>query len=138
MNEYATTQLRELSGGQAQRVFTARALMQEATVFFLDEPFVGIDAASQARITHILKQRVADGATVIVVHHDLNNARQLFEDIVLVNRRIVANGATAATFTADNLSAAYGPDIITYAPALLGGSEVKHSGSDLSGENVNP
>ncbi|WP_218078983.1 metal ABC transporter ATP-binding protein [Arthrobacter sp. HMSC06H05] len=123
MNEYATTQLRELSGGQAQRVFTARALMQEATVFFLDEPFVGIDAASQARITHILKQRVAHGATVIVVHHDLNNARLIFDDIVLVNRRIIANGATAATFTADNLSATYGPDIITYAPALLGGGE---------------
>lgn len=143
MSEYAETQLRELSGGQAQRVFTARALMQQATVFLLDEPFVGIDAASQARITHILKQRVAEGATVIVVHHDLNNARQLFDDIVLVNRRIVANGATAATFTADNLSAAYGPDIITYAPALLGASEVKldateHSGSDLSGENVKP
>ena len=143
MTEYAETQLRELSGGQAQRVFTARALMQQATVFLLDEPFVGIDAASQARITHILKQRVSDGATVIVVHHDLNNARQLFDDIVLVNRRIVANGATAATFTPDNLSAAYGPDIITYAPALLGASEVKldateHSGSDLSGENVKP
>lgn len=150
MTEYAETQLRELSGGQAQRVFTARALMQQATVFLLDEPFVGIDAASQARITHILRQRVADGATVIVVHHDLNNASQLFDDIVLVNRRIVANGATAATFTSDNLSAAYGPDIVTYAPALLGASEAQlgdtgaqlcgteHSGSDLSGENVNP
>lgn len=151
MTEYAETQLRELSGGQAQRVFTARALMQQATVFLLDEPFVGIDAASQARITHILKQRVADGTTVIVAHHDLNNARQLFDDIVLVNRGIVANGATAATFTSDNLSAAYGPDIFTYAPALLGasgaqtldGTEAKrggteHCGSDLSGENVNP
>lgn len=136
MSEYATTQLRELSGGQAQRVFTARALMQEATVFFLDEPFVGIDAASQARITHILKQRVAHGATVIVVHHDLNNARLIFDDIVLVNRRIIANGATAATFTADNLSATYGPDIITYAPALHGGAEhdgAEHDGSDVSG-----
>ncbi len=101
-------QISELSGGQQQRVFLARALMQDASVYFMDEPFAGVDAATEQTIFDQLKQLRSAGKTVFVVHHDLQTVRKYFDDVVLLNLRLVAAGPVAATFTNENLQRTYG------------------------------
>ena len=98
----------QLSGGQQQRVFLARALAQEAEVYFMDEPFVGVDAATERTIITILKKLKSEGKSVFVVHHDLQTAADYFDWIVLLNQTIIASGPTKTTFTPDNLQEAYG------------------------------
>ncbi|QDU89933.1 High-affinity zinc uptake system ATP-binding protein ZnuC [Pirellulimonas nuda] len=103
-----TRQISELSGGQQQRVFLARALVQDASVYFMDEPFAGVDAATEQTIFAQLKQLRSAGKTVFVVHHDLQTVRKYFDDVVLLNLRLVAAGPVATTFTNDNLQRTYG------------------------------
>ena len=100
-------QIGELSGGQQQRVFLARALCQEAEVFLLDEPFVGVDITTEEKIIQILKKLAAEGKTLLVVHHDLSKVTTYFDKIILLNQRIVAYGDTATTFTDDNIAKTY-------------------------------
>lgn len=99
---------RQLSGGQQQRVFLARALVQEADVYFMDEPFAGVDAATEAAIVELLKALRTSGRTVIAVHHDLQTAPEYFDYTVLLNLRLVAAGPTQEVFNNKNLQETYG------------------------------
>ncbi|TKD72004.1 metal ABC transporter ATP-binding protein [Pseudalkalibacillus hwajinpoensis] len=108
MKEYANRQISQLSGGQQQRVFLARALAQDATVYFMDEPFVGVDAATEKAIISLLNELKAQGKTVLVVHHDLQTVKEYFDWTLLLNKRKIALGPTEEVFTIDNLQKTYG------------------------------
>jgi len=101
-------QIGELSGGQQQRVFLARALCQQAEVFLLDEPFVGVDVTTEKKIIQILKSLASQGKTLLVVHHDLSTVNQYFDNVILLNQRLVAYGDVETTFTQENIAKAYG------------------------------
>jgi len=106
--DFADRQIAQLSGGQQQRVFVARALAQNADLYLMDEPFAGVDAASEDAILTLLSEMKSAGKTVLIVHHDLQTARQFFDHIVLLNTRLVAHGPTEEVFTEDYLQEAYG------------------------------
>jgi manganese/zinc/iron transport system ATP- binding protein len=108
MKEFASRQISQLSGGQQQRVFLARALAQDATVYFMDEPFVGVDAATEKAIISLLNELKAQGKTVLVVHHDLQTVKEYFDWVLLLNLRKIAIGPTEEVFTIDNLQKTYG------------------------------
>jgi manganese/zinc/iron transport system ATP- binding protein len=108
MVEFARRQIGQLSGGQQQRVFLARALAQEAEIYLLDEPFAGVDAATEKAIIAVLKELKSEGRTVIAVHHDLSTVRDYFDRVLLLNVRRIADGTVAEAFTAQNLQTAYG------------------------------
>ena len=108
MAEYADRQISQLSGGQQQRVFLARALAQEAELYFMDEPFAGVDAATEKAIIEVLRTLRDDGKTVVVVHHDLQTVGEYFDAVVLLNMRVVAAGSVADVFTKQNLQKTYG------------------------------
>ena len=108
MLEYANRQIGQLSGGQQQRVFIARSLAQKADVYLMDEPFVGVDAATEEAILNLLVQMKSEGKTVIIVHHDLQTAQEYFDWIVLLNTRLVGSGPKEEIFTTKNLQEAYG------------------------------
>ena len=101
-------QIGELSGGQQQRVFLARALCQEAEVFFLDEPFVGVDMLTEEKIITLLKQQAEKGKTLLVVHHDLQSVTEYFDKVILLNQRLIAAGDTETVFREDNIARTYG------------------------------
>jgi len=104
----ADRQISQLSGGQQQRVFLARALVQDAEIYFMDEPFAAVDAATEQAIIELLQNLNARGKTVLCVHHDLATVSRYFDYLVLLNMRIVASGPTAETFTRENLHKTYG------------------------------
>ncbi|MBV7327246.1 metal ABC transporter ATP-binding protein [Chloroflexi bacterium TSY] len=108
MSQYAERQISQLSGGQQQRVFLARALVQEADVYFMDEPFQGVDATTERAIIALLQELRAQGKTVIAVHHDLQTVTEYFDWITLLNVRCIASGPAAGTFTEENLRQTYG------------------------------
>ena len=108
MNEFANRQISQLSGGQQQRVFLARALVQEAEIYFMDEPFQGVDARTELAIIELLKELREKGRTLVVVHHDLQTVREYFDWITLLNVRRIACGPVASVFTQENLRLAYG------------------------------
>lgn len=108
MSAYAKRQISQLSGGQQQRVFLARALAQEAAIYFMDEPFAGVDAATEQAIIELLREMASNGKTIVVVHHDLQSARAYFDWIVLLNMHLIAAGPTDQVFTADTIQQAYG------------------------------
>lgn len=101
-------QIGELSGGQQQRVFLARALCQEADIFFLDEPFVGVDVTTEEKIIAVLKRLATEGKTLLVVHHDLSSAPEYFDQIIFINQRLVTYGPTDTIFTQENIAKTYG------------------------------
>jgi manganese/zinc/iron transport system ATP- binding protein len=111
IEDYANRQISQLSGGQQQRVFLARALVQEADVYFLDEPMAGVDATTERAIVDILGELRDEGKTVIVVHHDLQTVTSYFDWLLLLNVRTIAQGPVREVYTADNLRAAYGGQI---------------------------
>lgn len=104
----AKRQISQLSGGQQQRAFLARALAQDAQVYFMDEPFAAVDAATEEAIVKILKELNEAGKTCIVVHHDLATVARYFDWVVLLNMRVVASGPVDTTFTQENLEKTYG------------------------------
>jgi len=108
MEGLAERQIGQLSGGQQQRVFLARALAQGADLYLLDEPFAGVDAATERAIIAVLKELRAEGRTVVAVHHDLATVPDYFDRVFLVNLRRIAEGTVAEAFTGANLQAAYG------------------------------
>lgn len=108
MADYARRQISQLSGGQQQRVFLARALAQEAKLYLMDEPFAGVDAATEQAIIELLQEMRNSGRTVLVVHHDLQTVPQYFDHVMLLNMRIVASGPVDEVFTPDNLRKTYG------------------------------
>lgn len=108
MEDFASRQISQLSGGQQQRVFLARALAQDADIYFMDEPFAGVDAATEKAIVGVLRELRSAGRTVIAVHHDLQTVPEYFDHVVLLNMRLVAAGPVATTFTRANLQKTYG------------------------------
>ncbi|WP_027967751.1 metal ABC transporter ATP-binding protein [Halomonas halocynthiae] len=111
MAHLSKRQISELSGGQQQRVFLARALVQQADVYFLDEPMAGVDATTERAIVDILRRLRDDGKTVIVVHHDLQTVRSYFDWLLILNVRVIAQGPVSQVYTAENLRRAYGGQI---------------------------
>src|SRR5699024_2461596 len=99
MEEFAKRHISELSGGQQQRVFLARALVQNVDIYFLDEPFVGIDKQTEKIIIETLRELQKQGKTIIVVHHDLNTIPEYFDYIIMLNKSILAQGPVKETFT---------------------------------------
>ncbi|HEY9663651.1 MAG TPA: metal ABC transporter ATP-binding protein, partial [Allocoleopsis sp.] len=108
MAEYRNRPIGQLSGGQQQRVFLARALAQEATIFFLDEPFVGVDQKTEAVLFDIFHQLAESGKTVIVVNHDLGESITHFDHLILLNQAVIATGDRQQVLTLDNMTRAYG------------------------------
>ncbi len=108
MADFSDRQIGQLSGGQQQRVFLARALAQDADLYLLDEPFAGVDAATEKAIINVLKDLTQGGKSVVCVHHDLATVADYFDDVLLINVRKIAEGPVATTFTSDNLQATYG------------------------------
>ncbi len=108
MADLAARQISQLSGGQQQRTFLARALVQQARLYFMDEPFAAVDAVTERAIVNVLQALRADGRTVLVVHHDLQTVQSYFDWVTLLNVEVIASGATATTFTPDNLRRTYG------------------------------
>jgi manganese/zinc/iron transport system ATP- binding protein len=108
MLAYAKRQIRQLSGGQQQRVFLARALAEDAQIYFLDEPFAGVDASTESAIVELLQTLRSRGKTVFVVHHDLQTVAQYFDHVILLNMRLVACGPIDEVYTNDNLQKTYG------------------------------
>lgn len=107
MQEFSKRQIGELSGGQQQRVFLARALAQKADLFFLDEPFVGVDVSSEETIVNILKEQCRQGKTVIVVHHDLSKANDYFSQLILLNKELISFGTVEEVFKPEVIAKAY-------------------------------
>lgn len=108
MADRAKSQISQLSGGQQQRVFLARAIVQDADLYLMDEPFAGVDAATEKAIVAVLKELQSHGKTAIVVHHDLQTVEEYFDHLLLLNMRLVATGPVSETFTQDNLKKTYG------------------------------
>ena len=119
MGALARRQISQLSGGQQQRVFLARALVQEADIYFLDEPMAGVDATTERVIIDLLRGLRAQGKTIVVVHHDLSTVQEYYDWLVLLNVRVIAQGPVAEVMTAEHLRAAYGGQI-----ALIEGGAV--------------
>ncbi|HLT06692.1 MAG TPA: metal ABC transporter ATP-binding protein [Cyclobacteriaceae bacterium] len=108
MAAYADRQISELSGGQQQRVFLARSLAQEADIYFMDEPFAGVDISTEKAIIRLLKEMSASGKTVVVVHHDIYSASEYFDWIILLNLHLIASGKTENVLTDELLQKTYG------------------------------
>jgi manganese/zinc/iron transport system ATP- binding protein len=108
MLPFRDRQIANLSGGQQQRVFLARALAQDCDLYLMDEPFSGVDAATEKSIMDLLREWRAQGRTMLVVHHDLTTARDYYDRLVLLNMRVVASGPTSEVFTVDLLQKTYG------------------------------
>ncbi|MEP2532258.1 metal ABC transporter ATP-binding protein [Shimia sp.] len=113
MVDFADRQIGQLSGGQQQRVFLARALAQGADLYLLDEPFAGVDAATEKAIISVLKGLREEGKTVVAVHHDLSTVHEYFDRVFMINTRKIAEGSVAAAFTSENLDKAYGGRLAT-------------------------
>ena len=111
LEDFAERQISQLSGGQFQRVLIARCLVQEAKYIFLDEPFVGINSVSEEIIMKTLRQLRKDGKTILIVHHDLSKVVAYFDQVLLLNKKVVAFGSTESTFTKENMQKTYGSQL---------------------------
>ena len=105
--ELSNRQIGALSGGQQQRVFIARSICQEAEIFLMDEPFVGVDMTTEHKIVEIMKDLAVKGKTIVVVHHDLSTVDDYFDRVILLNQRLIGYGNTAEIFTRKNIALTY-------------------------------
>ena len=121
MARYADRQISQLSGGQQQRVFLARALVQDAQIYFMDEPFQGVDATTERAIITLLKELSAADKTVVAVHHDLQTVPEYFDYVTLLNVRCIASGRVDEVFGEENLRATYGGRVAFLSAAGNGG-----------------
>ncbi len=135
MAPFAKRQISQLSGGQQQRVFLARALAQDARVYMMDEPFVGVDVATERAIVALLKELKNAGKTCLVVHHDLQTVPSYFDHVVLLNMRVVAHGPTDEVFTEDNLKKTYGGKLTLLSDAVYAFSKDPRLPSGRKGSN---
>ncbi len=101
-------QISQFSGGQQQRLFIARALVQDPDLFLLDEPFAGVDLATEKAIMAILKKQKENGKTILIVHHDLPSVEEYFDWVLLLNTRLHACGPLEKMFTKEMLAKAFG------------------------------
>jgi manganese/zinc/iron transport system ATP- binding protein len=111
MANFSQRQIAQLSGGQQQRVFLARALAQNADIYFMDEPFAGVDTTTERAILTVLRQLREQNKTVVVVHHDLDTVHEYFDHLTLLNVQIIASGSMENTFNPDNLRETYGSKV---------------------------
>lgn len=118
MLAFADRQISQLSGGQQQRVFLARALVQDADIFLMDEPFAGVDAATEKAIIALLDQLKLQGKTLLIVHHDLNTVERYFDWLIILNTCLIAAGEVDKTFTLENIRRAYGHSLTILDEAL--------------------
>lgn len=114
MKNYAGSHIGELSGGQKQRIFIARLLAQEAKYIFLDEPFVGVDILSEKIIIDLLKTLRDEGKTILIIHHDLMKVQDYFDELIVLDQKLVAAGSVNKIFKADLLEKAYGGPIALF------------------------
>jgi manganese/zinc/iron transport system ATP- binding protein len=112
MTSYADRQISQLSGGQQQRVFIARALLQDAQIYFMDEPFAGVDVSTEQAIVQLMRQLKCDGKTLFIVHHDLNTVQSYFDWVVMLKTSLIASGPTVDVFTEQALFDAYGRESV--------------------------
>lgn len=119
LTDLANRPIGELSAGQQQRAFLARALAQQPHILLLDEPFTGVDLATQETTLALLEQLKAEGVTVMVSTHDLNLAAERFDQIVLLNRRLIASGPPAQVFTREAVAEAFGGQALLLNDALV-------------------
>lgn len=108
LTSFAKRQISQLSGGQQQRVFLARALAQEADFYLMDEPFAGVDAATESAIIDIMRDMAKNNKTIVVVHHDLQSVINYFDWLLLLNMRLIASGPTANVFNNELIQETYG------------------------------
>lgn len=120
MEGFAERQIGQLSGGQQQRVFLARALAQDAELYLLDEPFAGVDAATEKAIIAVLKELKAQGRTIVAVHHDLATVPDYFDRVFVINTTRIAEGPVAEAFTEAHLHEAYGGRLATAQMGVAG------------------
>ncbi|AAD18492.1 ABC transporter [Chlamydia pneumoniae TW-183] len=111
LESVADRQIGQLSGGQQQRAFLARALMQKADLYLMDELFSAIDMASFKTSVGVLQELRDQGKTIVVVHHDLSHVRQLFDHVVLLNKRLICCGPTDECLNGDTIFQTYGCEI---------------------------
>lgn len=111
MLEFKDRQISRLSGGQQQRVFLARAMVQEADIYFMDEPFKGVDVKTEAIMIGLLKELRNQGKTIIVVHHDLETVEEIFDEVTMIRKRVMTTGAVSKVFTKENLQKTYHSNI---------------------------
>lgn len=114
MLDFKDRQIGQLSGGQQQRLFLARALVQNAELFLLDEPFAGVDLASEKTMIDLLKKQKEKGKTILVVHHDLTTVDEYFDHLLLLNTRLVASGPKKEVFTKENLALCFGKSHVLF------------------------
>lgn len=126
MGAFADRQIGQLSGGQQQRVFMARSLVQDADVYLLDEPFAGVDAATERVILNTLKHLASQDKCVIVVHHDLETVRSMFDDVILLNKQVIANGPIEDVMTDDAVRKTYSGRLSIHQRQPVGGAAVAH------------
>lgn len=122
MQDFASRQIGQLSGGQQQRVFMARALAQGADILLLDEPFAGVDAATERAILDVLEQARTAGKTLVVVHHDLATAGEYFDKLVLIKQRLYAYGTPKMVLREDLLSEVYEGKLRVFSDLIKGGN----------------
>ncbi|MBC6423385.1 MAG: metal ABC transporter ATP-binding protein [Hormoscilla sp. SP5CHS1] len=115
MGAYRHRPIGQLSGGQQQRVFIARAIAQEAEIFFFDEPFVGVDQKTEAVIFDIFHELAAAGKIVLVVNHDLGQSIAHFDDLILLNKELIASGSRQQVLTEEYLYGAYDGKVFFFA-----------------------
>ncbi len=118
MTDFAERQIGQLSGGQQQRVFLARALAQGSDILLLDEPFAGVDAATERAILDVLERAKQAGKTLVVVHHDLVTAAEYFDKLILIKQRLYAYGPPASVLREDLLSEVYEGKLRIFADVL--------------------
>ena len=111
IEELADRQIGALSGGQQQRVFIARSICQQAEIFLMDEPFVGVDMMTEHKIVEIMKDLALQDKTIMVVHHDLATADDYFDKVILLNQRLIAYGDVDEVFTRENIAKTYAPQM---------------------------
>ena len=131
LTDFSDRQISQLSGGQQQRVFLARALAQQSEIYIMDEPFAGVDAATEVAILDVLRKLRDDGKTVLVVHHDLQTVATYFDNVLMLNLRLVAFGPISTTFTEENLNKTYGGrlNILSEAVSLTKSQDaIRHRG----------
>lgn len=118
MENYANRQISQLSGGQQQRAFIARALLQEAELYFMDEPFAGIDAATEQVIMELLHDLKKSGKTILIVHHGLSTVSKYFDWLIVLNMSLIACGRVDDVFNKDIIDRAYGKNNIIFGEAI--------------------
>jgi manganese/zinc/iron transport system ATP- binding protein len=118
LTAFADRQISQLSGGQQQRAFLARALIQEASIYFMDEPFTGVDAATEGELVAVFQKLKEKKTTVFVVHHDLSTVSEYYDWLIVLNMRLIASGPVKEVLTEEVLHTAYGKNLNLFGEAL--------------------